>query len=86
MSMQTRRRIAEEVMARMRDRGFPIEEERDFTQLIGRWVDGEIPMSDCHRHYLAVLRQRSERPQAPAAPAPQIDLGGMTEPERNWDM
>lgn len=61
MSIETRRRIADEVMGRMRGRGFPVDEDGDFTQLIGRWVDGEIPMSECHRHYLARLRERRQQ-------------------------
>ncbi|RWX78971.1 hypothetical protein EPK99_10375 [Neorhizobium lilium] len=60
MTMETRRRIADKVLARMRERGFPMDQDADFTNLIDLWVAGEIAMSECHRRYLGLVQHRNE--------------------------
>ena len=60
MSIDARRRVADQVLVRMRDRGFPLDHDSELVGLIDRWVAGEMEMDECYRQYLALVQSRSE--------------------------
>jgi hypothetical protein len=60
MSIDARRRIADQVLVRMRDRGFTLDHDAELVALINRWVAGELEMDECYRQYLALVQSRSE--------------------------
>jgi hypothetical protein len=60
MSIDARRRVADQVLVRMRDRGFPLDHDTELVGLIDRWAAGEMEMDECYRQYLALIQGRNE--------------------------
>ena len=58
MSNETRRRIADRVLERMRARGFPLDHDPELMALIDRWCEGDMEMHECQRQYLALKERR----------------------------
>lgn len=56
---QTRRSIAERVIARACARGNPIDEDPEYMAIVELWIVGEISVQEMRRRYIALLRERS---------------------------
>jgi hypothetical protein len=65
MSNETRRRIADRVLERMRARGFPLDRDPELMALIDRWCEGDMEMHECHRQYLALKGRRDAARRLP---------------------
>ncbi|WP_430246163.1 hypothetical protein ACQY1M_24355 (plasmid) [Neorhizobium sp. DAR64861/K0K2] len=57
-TIEARQKIAEKVLARMQDRGFPIHDDQEFLAIIRGWISGEVAMTDCRKRYLELLKTR----------------------------
>jgi hypothetical protein len=58
MSSNVRREIADRVLARMRERGFPADQDNAFMTLIDDWTLGLIEMAGCRSRYAGIIRER----------------------------
>jgi hypothetical protein len=58
--MRKRREIADRVMARIRERGLVMDQDRDVMNLIDDWTAGLIEMPECRQRYLGVLCRRKQ--------------------------
>gem|GEM_PF-1736890 len=56
---QTRRSIADRVIARARARGTPIDDDPEYMAIVELWVVGEISIQEMRRRYIALLQERS---------------------------
>ena len=70
MSIETRQRVADQVLARMRDRGFPLDGDADLIELISLWTSGAVEMPECRERYLAIVRNRNEALRSGRRPPP----------------
>ncbi|SCB46980.1 hypothetical protein [Rhizobium multihospitium] len=57
--MTSRRSIAEQVIARARARGTPIDDDLEFMAVVELWIAGEIEADGMRDRYDTLLRQRS---------------------------
>ncbi len=56
---QTRRSIADRVIARARARGTPIDDDPEYVAIVELWIVGEISIQEMRRRYIALLQERS---------------------------
>lgn len=63
---QTRRSIADRVIARARARGTPIDDDPEYMAIVEMWVVGEISVQEMRRRYIALLQERSRMTDHPA--------------------
>ncbi|MCC2614393.1 hypothetical protein [Neorhizobium petrolearium] len=56
---QTRRSIADRVIARARARATPIDGDPEYMAIVELWVMGEISIQEMRRRYIALLQERS---------------------------
>ncbi|MBP1844357.1 hypothetical protein J2046_002616 [Rhizobium petrolearium] len=68
---QTRRSIAERVMARALARGTPIDDDPEYMTIVEVWIAGEISVQEMRQRYVALLQERSRvfRAQAEYSPS-----------------
>ncbi|MGK6317249.1 hypothetical protein [Neorhizobium sp. DT-125] len=57
---QTRRSIAERVIARARARGTPIDGDPEYMTIVDAWIAGEISIQEMRQRYIALLQRRSQ--------------------------
>jgi len=57
-TIEARRKIAEKVLIRMQERGFPIDEDQEFLEIVREWISGAVEMHDCRMRYLELLKRR----------------------------
>ncbi|APO77512.1 MULTISPECIES: hypothetical protein [Rhizobium] len=57
--MDSRRDIAERVIARWKARGIRIDEDPGFMELVALWTAGSIASGEMRRRYSALQRERS---------------------------
>lgn len=58
MSIVTRKDIAERVITKWRDLGFPVDTDAEFQALLGLWINGDVSVDDVRRRYVKLLRER----------------------------
>ncbi len=88
MSVEVRRRAAENAFQRAREAGHAVEQDDRFHAWIDEWIAGQIEMSEVARRYSALLRERSAlRHARPAAPAVEnIQDPGVLEANQPFDL
>jgi hypothetical protein len=57
--MQSRRSIAERVIARARELGTPIDTDVEYMALVELWIEGDIDIEDMRQRYINLLARRS---------------------------
>lgn len=62
--MQSRRSIAERVIARARGRGMPIDEDAEYMALVEQWIEGEFEIEEMRQRYIDLLARRSAEGKA----------------------
>jgi hypothetical protein len=58
--MSSRQEIAERVIARWKTRGFDLESDREFVEILGKWIEGTIDMIEMRRRYIDLIRTRAD--------------------------
>lgn len=58
--MDTRRSIADRVIARARARGTPIDEDLDYMAIVELWVEGAIDDKGMRQRYIELLERRRD--------------------------
>jgi hypothetical protein len=61
--MDTRRSIADRVIARARARGTPIDKDLDYMAIVELWVEGAIDDKGMRQHYIERSRTPAGEPE-----------------------
>jgi hypothetical protein len=88
MSVEVRRRAAENAFQKARDSGQPVEKDDRFHAWIEDWIAGDIEMSEVARHYRSLVRERASKRSVPAGPPMENtqDNRGIHQPENPFDL
>lgn len=56
--MATRKDIADRVITKWRDLGFPVDTDAEFQALLKLWINGDVSIDDVRRRYVKLLQER----------------------------
>ncbi|MGK6317217.1 hypothetical protein [Neorhizobium sp. DT-125] len=71
---QTRRSIAQRVIARARARGTPIDGDPEYMTIVKMWIAGEISVQEMRQRYIALLQERARTFRARAVDHPPMSM------------
>ncbi|MCV9966965.1 hypothetical protein OIU34_34575 [Pararhizobium sp. BT-229] len=88
MSVEVRRRAAENAFQRAREAGHAVEQDDRFHAWIEEWIAGQIEMPEVSKRYRSLLSERSAMRRAVAAApnAENIQDPGRPEAEQPFDL
>lgn len=88
MSVEIRRRAAENAFQRAREAGHTVEQDDRFLAWIEEWIAGQIEMTEVARRYSALLRERFalRQVQAAAPAVGTIQEPGLPEANQPFDL
>ncbi|WP_077966594.1 hypothetical protein [Ensifer adhaerens] len=69
--MTTRKDIADRVIAKWRDLGFPIDDHAEFQALLKLWINGDVSVDDIRRRYVKLLQERYGKKTDPDRRSPK---------------
>jgi len=81
MSVEIRRRAAENAFQRAREAGHAVEQDDRFLAWIEEWIAGQIEMTEVAKRYRSLLSERSALRQVRAAAAAVDNIQDPSAPE-----